>query len=158
MADLTYLDKLEAAARAATPGPWNVDVPTDTLHAIRSENGRIIADVGYSGSLDRDAENAAFIAAANPDVVLGLIADLRAALQAQQGDAATQQCGWLYIDDDGHGPFFTESEKYAGRYLHSWKIFKTPPSDGHTCDYTLAYGCCSQCLAIDAALAARREG
>lgn len=95
----------------------------------------------------------------------GQVADLRAALaaatalQAQGDAAATQHCGWFYIDDDGNGPFLTESEKYASRYLHAWKVFKVPPSDGHTCDYTLAYGCCSQCETIDAAmLAARREG
>lgn len=68
------LQKLKAAALAATPGPWKAHASTETLHPVRTENGRIVADVGYSGSLDRDAENAAFIAAANPAAILELIA------------------------------------------------------------------------------------
>lgn len=56
-----------------TPGPWTVSQPTDELHAIRGENGRIVADVGYSGTLDGDAANARLIAA-TPDLLNALMA------------------------------------------------------------------------------------
>ena len=55
-----------------TPGPWKVSQPTDDLHAIRGPNGRIVADVGYSGSLDGDAANASVIAA-TPDLIMALL-------------------------------------------------------------------------------------
>ena len=65
-------------------------------------------------------------------------------------DAALQQCGWMYIDDDGYGPFHCESERNAKRYLHHWAVFKRAPADGHVCDYKLAYGQCSQCATLAA--------
>lgn len=82
------------------------------------------------------------------------IAELRAALSANAADREAkeppmQQCGWMYIDDDGHGPFHCDSEKYANRYLHNWAVFRRAPAGGHVCDYKLAYGCCSQCAVID---------
>jgi hypothetical protein len=87
MSDLAYLDKLEAAARAATPGQWMRLFGERTVYDRMEDgcrgNAIVRADVGWS---IQEAADLDFIAAANPDVVLGLIADLRAALQAQQGD------------------------------------------------------------------------
>ena len=37
-----------------TTEPWHVCEPTEALHAVRTEAGRIVADVGYS---DTDAQN-----------------------------------------------------------------------------------------------------
>lgn len=37
-----------------TTEPWHVCEPTEALHAVRAEAGRIVADVGYS---DTDAQN-----------------------------------------------------------------------------------------------------
>ena len=37
-----------------TKEPWHVCDPTEQIHAVRSEAGRIVADVGYS---DTDAQN-----------------------------------------------------------------------------------------------------
>ena len=37
-----------------TTEPWHVCKPTEALHAVRAEAGRIVADVGYS---DTDAQN-----------------------------------------------------------------------------------------------------
>lgn len=68
-----------------------------------------------------------------------------------------QQCGYMYIDDDGNGPYFTDSKNYADRYLHSWAVFKVAPRDGHVCDYELAYGKCRKCLAIERALTEHKE-
>ena len=62
------LDELKAAARAATPGPWvaNTDDVWTTTDRMRVANGWTIKDAKY-------------IAAANPEAVLDLIAKLRAA-------------------------------------------------------------------------------
>lgn len=59
--------------------------------------------------------------------------------------------GWLYIDDDGNGPFWTGSKANAERYLASWPVFRiAPPHDGecirvNDLGETLAYGCCRIC-------------
>lgn len=78
--DLEALDKLEALARAATPGPWASGWPgipfEDAVERIYAE------DV-------HTREDAAFIAAANPATVLALIAQARAA----QPESATGTTG-----------------------------------------------------------------
>ena len=53
---------------AHTPGPWAEFEPTDTLHAVRSVLGKIVADVGYSGTIEGDKANARLIAA-SPDLL-----------------------------------------------------------------------------------------
>ncbi len=65
------LDKLEALARAATPGPWTYDGD------IRASDGSfIIRDDRYSPTTPGDSD-AAFIAAANPATALALIDEIR---------------------------------------------------------------------------------
>ena len=56
---------------AHTPGPWTEFEPTDTLHAVRSVLGKIVADVGYSGTIEGDKANARLIAA-SPDLLEAL--------------------------------------------------------------------------------------
>lgn len=56
---------------AHTPGPWAEFEPTDTLHAVRSVLGKIVADVGYSGTIEGDKANARLIAA-SPDLLEAL--------------------------------------------------------------------------------------
>jgi hypothetical protein len=71
------LSKLEAKAKAATPGPW-----VGGREMTREGNCRIwTADGKYVASPygPNEAHDAAFIAAINPSVVLGLIARIRAA-------------------------------------------------------------------------------
>lgn len=65
------LDALEAAARAATPGPWGTD-----LFSVCKFGVTISTAVSPAGSGDA---NALYIAAASPDVVLALISEVRAA-------------------------------------------------------------------------------
>ncbi len=76
------LDALEAAARAATPGPWEQALyvrnnQPDTK--IIAGNDHVTDCDGYSASCEQDLANATFIAAANPAVVLELVRRLRAA-------------------------------------------------------------------------------
>lgn len=65
-----------------------------------------------------------------------------------------QPAGWLYINDDGIGPFYTAEARYADRYLHNWEVFKKAPADGHVCDYKGGYGVCTQCEALSLATSA----
>lgn len=67
------LSSLEDAARAATPGPWEYDVEQGEYHGVWA-GGRYIVP-----SLHIDADNCKYIAAANPKVILGLLAELRQA-------------------------------------------------------------------------------
>lgn len=80
------LAELKAKAEAATQGPWRVDdtyetlvflpttAPNESIAGVCGDGERISAQ----GTLckDRCIANAAFIAAANPQVVLALIAEI----------------------------------------------------------------------------------
>lgn len=62
-----------------------------------------------------------------------------------------RHAGWMYMDDDGHGPFWTGSKTNAARYLASWPVFRpAPPHDGECIRVNihgeaLAYGRCRIC-------------
>jgi hypothetical protein len=72
------LAALEAAARAATPGPWFRAIANDT--AIRSDDVDIAQTVGaYELEWERMEADAAYIAAANPAAILALIQRVREA-------------------------------------------------------------------------------
>lgn len=82
------LDKLEALAKAATPGPWGIKrgyclYDNRDMHVVSAWET-------YSGSLglaiysDEAMANAKFLEAANPAAVLELIAELRKAIAAQE--------------------------------------------------------------------------
>lgn len=57
------LDALEAAAKAATPGPWGYDEADEDMAVLGAESQLV--------------KDAAYIAAANPSAILSLIAELR---------------------------------------------------------------------------------
>jgi hypothetical protein len=44
--------------------PWHVTLPTESMHAVRNIRGAIVADVGYSNTLEENDCNARLIAAA----------------------------------------------------------------------------------------------
>lgn len=81
---MTSLSELERLARAATPGPWHITqcIPENgkfydshpLVATSPDDDGRRIA--ACDGVL-RTHENAAYIAAASPDVVLALISRIR---------------------------------------------------------------------------------
>jgi hypothetical protein len=82
------LAEIEAAARAATPGPWRVDQNNEGLH-LRSYDGKsMMCNADYypwvPGSCDFD-----YIAAANPANVLALIARIKELEEAQR---------WVSVD------------------------------------------------------------
>lgn len=77
------LDYLETTAKAATPGPWYASgAPKAYCIASRNDNTDIVSVNLYNeyikSGVQRE-EDADFIAAANPAVVLELIAELRSA-------------------------------------------------------------------------------
>ena len=78
--ELLDLDKLEALARAATPGRWMRLWDERTVYDRMEDgcrgNAIVRGDLGYSS---QDANNLDFIAAANPAAVLALIALARRA-------------------------------------------------------------------------------
>ena len=69
------LDKLEQLARAATPGPW---VATGGI-VYYKRGDFVCAEIADTRSSPHPLPNAAYASAAGPDVVLALIAELRAA-------------------------------------------------------------------------------
>lgn len=99
------LDTLEAAAKAATPGPWvntagyKIKVASTGTHCASAWE-RYTYEPGKEITSEKAQANAAFIAAANPATVLELIAELRAerekytnAVKAYK--AAVQEGEWL---------------------------------------------------------------
>lgn len=70
-------EQIKAAAQAATPGPWETVAGPFNTH-VSSRSGFVVGGEGMA-SYGQDVINAHYIAAANPAVVLELIARLRAA-------------------------------------------------------------------------------
>lgn len=103
------LDKLEALARAATPGPWLRPSPW-TGSIIRDDrivsrvNGESVFDgapCGYeNSSLMAKSVDIDYLEAVSPDVVLELIAELR---------RNTSECGCTIGKWGGVLPCFTHS-------------------------------------------------
>ncbi len=79
------LDALEAAAKAATPGPWRH--PGRALVVSRMSEDEPLVCNCISKQFAQAPKDAAFIAAANPAVVLDLIAELR--------QARADACEWI---------------------------------------------------------------
>lgn len=101
------LDALEAAARAATPGPWLTaeDWPGNGRRYIVESKQRSVASTRTWDNDNTDAD-AAYIAAANPAIVLTIIARLRAAEGALMAihEFANDDGNWEHeeiIADDG---------------------------------------------------------
>lgn len=83
---MTDQEKLRKLAEKATPGPWNVTLPDDTL--VEAADKSFVAttfmdDLDYDNNFDRREATADYIAAANPHTVLSLL-DTIAALQAER--------------------------------------------------------------------------
>lgn len=93
MTDLSdeALDRIEALAMKATPGPWNSAPNTFEMPVVWSSDSTPIAESPMCRTEDSD-----FIAAASPDVVLALVAALREA--RRERDAYRRATG--YDDPD----------------------------------------------------------
>ena len=95
------LKELESKARAATPGPWVANAG-----CVLSEYGYIVAKAesipGVGSLWERRRSQAEYIAAANPEVVLALIAEIRV-LRAEVARV------WKMHNDFLSGPYFRKS-------------------------------------------------
>lgn len=73
----TQLSELKRLAQAATSGPWKIAFNKDIYHVSLDGNYVDICDNGYDGTGGiQNSKDAAYIAAANPAVILELIAEL----------------------------------------------------------------------------------
>lgn len=99
------LDRLEALAKAATPGPWKLVGDHDVqavpaANSIRAETPFVIPAGEYDCDPCVTANDAKFIAAASPDVVLELIAIAHQVRRAAGGverayHAECYTCGYV---------------------------------------------------------------
>ena len=84
-----YLDALEAAAKAATPGPWKnaagykIEVAATGTHCASAWE-RYTYETGKEITAEQAKANATYIATANPAVVLELVTELRRQRKAMQ--------------------------------------------------------------------------
>ncbi len=77
------LDRLEAAAKAATPGPWIAPHGTNVFSDQEEMSGIPIASCTFQRSRSDALNNSTFIATANPQAILDLIAYARKLEQDQ---------------------------------------------------------------------------
>jgi len=110
------LDELEAKARAATQGNWhlNKELSRPATKLIYDDSGYLIANVGgYKFGDTENDKNASFIAAANPDTMLKLIAAMRVyreALRSYAGKGKYSEWeGPKYLTFDKFGALCAET-------------------------------------------------
>jgi hypothetical protein len=112
------LDKLEQLARAAPPGPWEYHEDSGFLEsrAVSSPGVHASRGIGMMEIYGGDHDTGRFLAAANPDAVLELLARLRAA------EAALEVIRSWSNSDGGHA---VEMQMLAAEALFPGK-FPTP--------------------------------
>jgi len=131
MIDLTQLETL---AQAATPGPWTT-VPTSIPNESLLQIG---AQVSFgSRSIQLSTQDATFIAACSPDVVLALVArvrELETLGQIVQREAAYYDQAWLeeHAKNDHMNTMDHKDEMSVAESLLVIKMALTPsePQDG----------------------------
>lgn len=112
------LDALEALAKAASPGPWRL-MHGDVFTACDVDD-----DALYIAG-DAFGPNATYIAAASPDVVLALIAEVRRLREESLRDAAKFSrlrgaAEWLYtIDNDDDDTARSSAVRALGEALET---------------------------------------
>ena len=85
---------LDALAAAATPGPWVVVIETQQRVIWSEADECRVARVPYTPNDDSDYHDAAYIAAASPDVIRRLIADLTEARETITQQRVWREDGW----------------------------------------------------------------
>ena len=105
--DNTELDRLEALARAATPGTW---VYEQLVEVVRNSNDVEIADLNDSDDPDADGF---YIAAVCPPVVLDLIAEIRRLRVAY--NTLVPNGGYAMTTTDGKGRYVISKANEQGR-------------------------------------------
>lgn len=98
--------KIEAALSGFTTFPvWHETSPDDVVHAVRNENARIVADVGYSGDEDFDKTICAYIASACPAAIREVFQTLASKetelVKLREVCQAMAEDGWLYHGVEG---------------------------------------------------------
>lgn len=95
------LDRLEALAEKATPGPWVSKCPPWQRGWVHGPLSVEVADCFHAG-------NAPYIAALSPEVVRALVSEARIGRLAI--DARTKQLAWENCDPAKSGEFFRPYE------------------------------------------------
>ncbi|HCA6585628.1 TPA: ead/Ea22-like family protein [Pseudomonas aeruginosa] len=103
-------NKLKELAERATPGPWSAawEEGDDTAWSnlfpvIQAGNGEVvIGNEGFYTDLEQDKANATFCAAANPQAILGLIAEVER-LEEELSQCARALPGTYYMDPPDGG-------------------------------------------------------
>lgn len=137
------LDDLAAAKRAIPSGAVLSYLAPDEIERL----------------VHTDAHRRMYMAA--PALATAYLAEIA---RAEAAEARVRAAGWLYMDDDGNGPFWTDSERNAERYLSYWPVFRNAPEDGHICRYhnergeANAYGICHDCYQLKRAAPAQTGG
>lgn len=107
---MTDTNKLKELAERATPGPWVVDAQqSGAIFNIESESGDQCVAMSQENPAPTRLEmneqrrvNAAFIAAANPKAILGLIAEVER-LKEELSQCASALPGTYYMDPPDGG-------------------------------------------------------
>lgn len=107
------IKRLKRLAEQATPGPWRVNMKGHSYHEVARVNDLEIAPPN-SVDLSHWTVDAAYIAAASPDVVLALLDEierLRAALTKANAQAERFEREW-YLRGDEIEQLRADAERY----------------------------------------------
>lgn len=100
---MSKYDELKKAAEAATPGPWGTDDPWIVYANVGDDLVYLARTLELDTQYKQSVSDAAFIAAANPAVILALLASHAALLEALKkldeltqsyDDAWPHEYGW----------------------------------------------------------------
>lgn len=117
------LNALEASAKAATPGPWEPLSHMDIWVMGPATDRKSICLVGYARDRTENEKNAAYIAAANPDAILELIAELRERttlleeIYADLGEKINGACNVCWTYTHKHWCYYPNLAKILGKPL-----------------------------------------
>ena len=98
---MKILDDLESKAKAATPGPWIIQerrvplgkcIETIDESILKMDEDELVACAEYS------SEDAKYIASVSPDVVLKLLAVVRAAIELGENSAKAPIHAWKPLE------------------------------------------------------------
>jgi len=133
---MSSLEKLEALAKAATPGPWRAHLSTEDISSYWViETGKVLTVCDFEGAdfgPKTEEANAAYIAAANPQAILSLLAEHRQLMERvevleRQNEVDRQVISIVAADllrtissrewmSEGRGPYEWDDDDYQREF------------------------------------------
>ena len=102
-------DELRALCKAATPGPWNEGYWDGRFH-VETREILLVQDMEPVDDKKQAMQNATYIAAVSPDVVLGLLDEIARLAPSPSREACCWPCFKDLNQSDGVADLYAERE------------------------------------------------